>query len=199
MRPRLIPLQAIAFASLATMLAASVSRADSPAVRLSDAGQSGVFNVAAGQASIVKVTDPQLGEGAWKLDYHLPPGSAAGVWAKAFPKGLDAEHLDRVNLAIKGIGPDQARVLEPRGRVSVGSRRSFLGSSPQLAWAASMRKTRRRPRVIGKWLSAVRTVCSRPVRFQKMSAARWRSTEAMPSSPSGPSVTTRRRSTGIRA
>ena len=100
----------VAAAGLATLLIAPTSRADSPTIRLSDAKQSGLFNSGqGGRATVNRVSDPELGEGALKLDYDLPRGSGAGVWAKAFPDGLDADHLDVVDLELKGVGPDQAR------------------------------------------------------------------------------------------
>jgi cyclic beta-1,2-glucan synthetase len=133
-KPTPLHLLAPALAALATtILVAPPSRADAPPVRLSDAGQSGVFNVGAGQAAVNRVTDPKLGEGALRLDYNLPKGTAAGVWAKAFPKGLDADHLDVVDLAVQGVGVDQARrvnaSLEIKG--SAGAQRIPLDLGPE--------------------------------------------------------------------
>ena len=105
-------LRALALAALATALLDLPARADSPPVRLSDAGQSGVFNVKDGRATVDRVAIPDVGEGVLKLDYSLPKGSAAGVWAKAFPKGLGAEQVDVVKLAVKGVGPEQARRVD---------------------------------------------------------------------------------------
>ena len=105
-------LRTLAFAALASILLAAPSRADAPPIRLTDASESGVFNFQGGQAIINRLTEPGDGEGALKIDYTLPKGSAAGVWTKAFPKGLDADHLDLVKLVVKGVGPDQARRIK---------------------------------------------------------------------------------------
>src|SRR3954469_3730062 len=88
---------------------ATPSRAQGPAIRLSDATQSGAFNVGAGQAVVNRVVEPGEDQGALKIDFTLPKGTAAGVWAKAFPTGLDRAHIDIVRLAVKGLDPDQAR------------------------------------------------------------------------------------------
>ena len=110
MRPRAVRPRLLAFAGLATILIAPPASADSPSVRLSDAKQSGLFNSGqGGQAAVNRINDPTPVEGALKLDYTLPRGAGAGVWAKGFPAGFDAEHLDVVNLTIRGVGPDQAR------------------------------------------------------------------------------------------
>jgi hypothetical protein len=42
-----------------------------------------------------------------KLDFTLPPGTAAGTWAKAFPDGLNAGTIDGVRLGAKAPGPGQ--------------------------------------------------------------------------------------------
>ncbi len=80
---------------------------DAPSIRLVDAAQSGVFNVGQGQASVNKVEGVGEPDGAIKLDYTLPKGTAAGFWTKAFPAGLDAEHLDQIEIAAKHAGPAQ--------------------------------------------------------------------------------------------
>ena len=50
-----------------------------------------------------------------KLDYTLPPGTAAGVWSKAFPERLNAGNVDVVRLGVKAADPDPARGDRGRG------------------------------------------------------------------------------------
>ena len=99
-------------AMVAILLIPSDARADDPAVRLIDAGESGVFNVGGGQATITRLAKPGEGGEALKLDYALPKGTAAGIYAKAFPPGLDAERLDVVKLDVDGVGPEQAKRVD---------------------------------------------------------------------------------------
>ena len=58
-----------------------------------------------------------------KLDYTLPPGTAAGAWAKAFPEGLNADTIDVVRLGVKAPGPGQphqvAAAVELKGTAGV--------------------------------------------------------------------------------
>ena len=134
MRSRLTHLRASALAALAIALLQAQVRADSPAVRLSDAGQSGVFNVKDGQATVDRVADPAVGERVLKLDYTLPKGSAAGVWTRAFPGGLDPEHVDVAELAVKGDGTGRGdAALEIKG--TSGTQRIPLGPRPE--WSRS--------------------------------------------------------------
>ena len=125
MLSRRFGLWTLAFAALSALLVAPHSRADVPPIRLTDASESGVFNFNGGQAVVNRVTEPGDGEGALKIDYTLPRGSAAGVYTKAFPNGLEADHIDVVRLAVRGVGPDQARrvnaALEIKG--TAGTRR----------------------------------------------------------------------------
>jgi cyclic beta-1,2-glucan synthetase len=104
-------LRALGFAALAMvlLLAPSQTMAAAVPVRLVDAGQSGVFNVGNGQARVEKVTIQGRGGEALKLDYALPKGTAAGIWAKGFQQGPNADRLDVVKIAVKGGDLDQAR------------------------------------------------------------------------------------------
>ena len=43
-----------------------------------------------------------------KLDYVIPPGTAAGIYAKAFPGGLRPDQIDVARLAVKATEPDEA-------------------------------------------------------------------------------------------
>jgi cyclic beta-1,2-glucan synthetase len=111
MRSRLLHFRTIALASLAALAFAPILQADTDAwpIRLSEARQSGVFNMGTGQAVVNKLPEPKNTEGPLKIDYTLPPGTAAGVWAKAFPPGFVSGQLDLVQIIVKGVGPDQAR------------------------------------------------------------------------------------------
>ncbi|WP_435011123.1 GH36-type glycosyl hydrolase domain-containing protein [Tundrisphaera lichenicola] len=117
--------------------AATPSRAETPPIRLTDATQSGVFNVGTGQAVVGRVAGPDEGQEALKLDFTLPRGTAAGVWAKAFPAGLDAKGIDVVEMAAKISPAEAARqveaVLEIKG--AAGTQRIPLVLGPD--WARS--------------------------------------------------------------
>ncbi len=84
--------------------------ADGPGVGLADAGQMGAFNVGASTAGVARVADPS-GRSVLRLDYRMPGGTAAGIWTKAFPPGLDADHVDLVRVG--------ARKVEGRARGEV--------------------------------------------------------------------------------
>jgi cyclic beta-1,2-glucan synthetase len=107
------------------LLAPSLVMAAGLPVRLVDAGQSGVFNVGSGQASVNKVAGPDGNGEALKLDYTLPRGTAAGLWAKGFLQGLDADRLDVVKITAEGVGPDQARRVDAKLEIkgSAGTQR----------------------------------------------------------------------------
>ena len=100
-------------------LMAGGARADEGPVRLSEAGQSGVFTVGQGRASVAKEAD-----GSIRVDYDLPVGTAAGAWAKGFPAGLARGGVDSVEVSVKGSGAaDQGRrvsaKLEIKGQSGV--------------------------------------------------------------------------------
>ena len=58
-----------------------------------------------------RVASPDAGIDYLKLDYMIPPGTAAGFYAKAFPAALRADQIDVVRLAVKAEEPDQARQI----------------------------------------------------------------------------------------
>jgi cyclic beta-1,2-glucan synthetase len=112
--PGLLRLPArLAVLSYLALLAAPGTGAAAPAdggpIRLSDAAQRGAFNVGAARANVNVVPDPAAGGDVLKLDYTLPRGTAAGVWAKAFPEGLSPDRIDVVDLGVRAAEPDQAR------------------------------------------------------------------------------------------
>ena len=55
------------------------------------------------------MSDEVAGVEVLKLDYTIPQGAAAGLYAKAFPGGLDANRAELVRLAVKADDSDQAR------------------------------------------------------------------------------------------
>ena len=79
------------------------------AIRLAEASELGTFNVGPANAAVRRVPDPAAGGDVLTLDYTIPQGAAAGLYAKAFPGGLDADRVDVVRLAVKAEDPGQAR------------------------------------------------------------------------------------------
>jgi cyclic beta-1,2-glucan synthetase len=137
MRSRLLHLRTLALASLATLAFARVSLAESDAspIRLSQARQSGVFNMGAGQAVVKTLQEPQNTEGPLRIDYTLPIGTAAGIWSKAFPPGFDSRHLNLVQIDLKGVGPDQGHRVNAKLEIkgSAGSQSIPLDIAPSSA------------------------------------------------------------------
>jgi cyclic beta-1,2-glucan synthetase len=80
-----------------------------PAVRLLEAAERGTFNVGRAHATAEREFDPASGGDVLRLDYAIPSGAAAGVYAKAFPGGLGADRADLMRLGVKAADPDQAR------------------------------------------------------------------------------------------
>jgi len=101
---RLAGLEILALAALVAV-AGAPAWADGSGIRLSDASESGAFNVGPGQAAVSRAAGPGERERALRLDYTLPKGTAAGVWAKTFPAGLVPEGVDVVTLAVKSDTP----------------------------------------------------------------------------------------------
>jgi cyclic beta-1,2-glucan synthetase len=107
---RVVPFVTRAFAALlASLTAAAVAPAQTaaPAFGFTDAAEQGTFNVGAAQASVSRLFDASAGGEVVKLDYVLPPGMAAGTWAKGFSKGLNPDSIDVVRLGVKAPGPGQ--------------------------------------------------------------------------------------------
>jgi cyclic beta-1,2-glucan synthetase len=107
------------FPVLLALLAGTASGANEGAegysIPLGAATQQGTFNVGPAQASFQKsrVRDPDsLNERQieiLRLTYTLPKGTAAGIWSKAFPEGLNTQNAEIVHLGIAGTDPEQPR------------------------------------------------------------------------------------------
>ena len=91
----------MATALVAIVLGVGGSGSGDPAVWLGDAKQAGVFNVGASTARLATVDSDLI------LTFHLPPGTAAGVWSKEFPPALRAGAVDliRSSVVLRGEGP----------------------------------------------------------------------------------------------
>src|SRR5438094_354562 len=102
-----------AWATLVTIGVATVgggaARAADRAVRLSEATELGTFNVGPARADVRRAPDREGAGDVLKLEYTIPRGAAAGLYAKSFPGGLDPERVDAVRLAVRAEGPDQSR------------------------------------------------------------------------------------------
>ena len=85
--------------------------AEDDSIRLSAAAEQGTFNVGAAHAAVTRVTDPDAGGDILKLDYMIPPGTAAGIYAKAFPADLHVGQIDVVRLGVKATQTDQSRQI----------------------------------------------------------------------------------------
>jgi cyclic beta-1,2-glucan synthetase len=113
--------------------------ADDPAVRLTDAAESGTFTTGPATASVIRRDADAL-----VVEYRLPPGTAAGVWAKQFPPGL-APDLDVVAVGVEPADADQRGKLEAaveikgtKGvqRVPVDLRPGRAGTETTVRWPA---------------------------------------------------------------
>ncbi|MFO0810750.1 MAG: hypothetical protein U0746_19140 [Gemmataceae bacterium] len=94
--------------ALLTFASTGFCAPDDGVIRLADAAERGVFTVGTGQGTVTPQRDPTAGS-VLKLDYTLPRGTAAGLWAKAFSAGLDAGHIDIVSLGAKAADAEQPR------------------------------------------------------------------------------------------
>ena len=126
--PRPLPLRAAS--TLAMWLAAFIAVAgNAPAhaaddvIRLCEAAEQGTFNVGPASAVVRRVTDLTAGGDVLQLDYTIPPGTAAGIYAKSFPGGLSADRVDVAQLAAKAASPEQrdqiVLVVEIKGSAGV--------------------------------------------------------------------------------
>jgi cyclic beta-1,2-glucan synthetase len=115
-----------------------------PAIRLGQAAERGTFNVGDAKASISVSADPVAGE-VLKLDYTIPTGTAAGVWAKKFPDGLNAANIDVIRPAVRSVDPKHLRqvavTLEVKGtsgtqRIPVELHPDWTTAECLVAWTA---------------------------------------------------------------
>ena len=102
---------------------------------LCEAAEQGTFNVGPASAVVRRVTDLTAGGDVLKLDYTIPPGTAAGIYAKSFPGGLSADRVDVAQLAAKAASPEQRDqiVLAVEIKGSAGVQRIPLPIHPD--WA----------------------------------------------------------------
>ena len=107
------PVHALAaFLGILVVVNASLpAAAQDGSIPLAAGAEQGTFNVGAARAVATRVTDPQAGGDILKLDYMIPPGTTAGIYAKAFPANLRADQIDVARLAVKAEEPDQARQI----------------------------------------------------------------------------------------
>ena len=95
-----------------------------PAVfRLIDARQQGTFNIGGALSTVSRSSAPPSGTGAMELRYMVPPGTGAGVWARAFDEALNAKTADVVRIRVLPGEPERlprlAVVLELKGTKGV--------------------------------------------------------------------------------
>src|SRR5262249_28748994 len=71
----------------------------------------------------------------WKLDYTLPPGTAAGVWAKGFPERLNADNIQLVSLGVKTVDPRQLRQIAVKVEIKGTAGVQSIPVPLHLGWA----------------------------------------------------------------
>ena len=110
--PRRPVLALAAFLGISVVVSGTLSAAaEDVSILLAAAAEQGTFNVGAAHAVATRVASPDAGIDYLKLDYMIPPGTAAGIYAKAFPAALRADQIDVVRLAVKAEEPGQARQI----------------------------------------------------------------------------------------
>ena len=110
--PRRPVLALAAFLAISVVVSGTLTAAaEDVSILLAAAAEQGTFNVGAAHAVATRVASPDAGIDYLKLDYMIPPGTAAGFYAKAFPAVLRADQIDVVRLAVKAEEPDQARQI----------------------------------------------------------------------------------------
>ncbi len=92
--------------------------ADDGSILLTSAAQQGTFNVGAANAAVTRATDPEAGDDILKLNYMIPPGTTAGIYAKAFPADLSAK-------------PDRRRAAGDQGGRAQSSPPAYRGDRDQ--------------------------------------------------------------------
>jgi cyclic beta-1,2-glucan synthetase len=120
--PRRRPLTAWLAALLAFAGNVSVHAADD-VIRLCEAAEQGTFNVGPARAVVQRVTDLTASGDVLNLDYTIPPGAAAGIYAKRFPAGMSAGRVAVVQFAAKAMSAAQrdqiALAIEIKGTAGV--------------------------------------------------------------------------------
>ena len=130
----------IAALAIATIWCSTVARGAENPILLSEAAEQGTFNVGAARASVTHQPDLSGGGEILRLDFTIPPGTAAGVYAKSFPGRLDPEHVDLIRVGVKVESPQPTRqiaaAIEIKG--AVGVQRIPLTIQP--AWTGFRRR-----------------------------------------------------------
>ena len=70
----------------------------------------------AAHAVLSRVYDPAVGSEVLSLTYAIPESSAAGIYAKGFPSGLGANHIDFVRAGVKTTAQTSASRSKQRSR-----------------------------------------------------------------------------------
>ncbi len=122
------------FARVGILLAVLLQFASVPAapVGFIDARQQGSFNIGAAQAVISReFEEAPINRDLLIINYSIPAGTAAGVWAKEYPAALAAGSVDVVELGIyipEGQLSDVALAVEIKG--STGTQRFPVRPGP---------------------------------------------------------------------
>ncbi|QEH39254.1 N,N'-diacetylchitobiose phosphorylase (plasmid) [Aquisphaera giovannonii] len=123
----------------------SARAAEGGAVRVVDAPERGAFNVGAARASVNRARDDEAGGEVLELDYEIPAGAAAGLYAKGFGAGVGSDEVDLIHLGVKAGDADQARrvtvAVEMKGTAGVQRIPLTLGDrwtsvEPLIDWPA---------------------------------------------------------------
>src|SRR5438874_2480122 len=102
---------AAALALLAVPSGAVCAPPEGQPIRLTDAAERGTFTMGGARAAVSPVVDPLSHEPLLQLEYTLPRGTAAGVWAKRFPETVSANTTDVVRVRIWAPDSDQLRYV----------------------------------------------------------------------------------------
>jgi len=133
-----------AFLGIVVVVNANLSAvAGDDSIRLSAAAEQGTFNVGVAHAAVTRINDPEAGGDIFKLDYMIPPGTSAGIYAKAFPADLHAGQIDLVRLGVKATQADRSRLIiaaiEIKGtaglqRIPLGIRSDWIPVEQTIDW-----------------------------------------------------------------
>ncbi len=87
-------------------------------IRLADAPEQGAFNIGDARAALTRVPDSAAGADLLRLDFTVPSGTAAGVWAKVSPDMVSAEVAEIATMRFQADSPgatELAAALEIKG------------------------------------------------------------------------------------